>query len=195
MTAFADYLDLRTAVLEDVGRTDIADKFDRITRLAEAYLNNKLRLSDQITSATVTFTSGVGVLPSGYREAIGLYDSNGLEYIEQPTQAVKPTGTSAYYSIQGSNIVSNALTGDLTFEYFTEISTITASMTTSNWLLQKYPSIYLYAVGAEAAKSVKDVDLAVEMIGLRDQAINEAMGDDEDRRFSRARVRVQGCTP
>ena len=195
MTAFADYLDLRTAVIEDVKRPDIADKFDRITKLAESWLNNNVRMADQITETTVTFSSGTASLPADFREAIGLYNSSGLEYVQQPATQTEVVGAKSFYSIQGSNLVSQALDGDYTFQYYAKISTITTSMTTSNWLLQKYPSLYLYAVGVEAAKSIRDMDAVAALTTLRNGAFEDARTDDETYRYSRARVRVQGATP
>lgn len=195
MTAFADYLDLRTAVIDDVGRPDLARKFDRITKLAEAWLNTKLRFSDQITDDTVTFSSGSAALPADCLQVIGLYDSNGYEYVQQPAQSVKTTASRGFYSEQGGNLVSATITGTLTLQYYAKLSTLTASMATSNWLLQKYPSVYLYAVGAEAAKAAKDLELASGMMQLRDLALSEATADDTARRYARARVRVEGPTP
>ena len=61
--AFDDFLDLRTGVFEQIGRSDIADVFPRLTKLAEARLNRELRCREQITEATLTFSGGVASLP------------------------------------------------------------------------------------------------------------------------------------
>ena len=58
MSAFADHLDLRTAVVEQVGSADIAEVFPRLLALAETKLNRQLRLRDQITDTPVTVTEG-----------------------------------------------------------------------------------------------------------------------------------------
>ena len=195
MTAFADYLDLRTAVLEEVKRPDIADVFDRLTRLAEARLNRALRTVDQITDATATFSSGVSPLPSDLSEVIGLYDSYGREYVQQPPQATQTIGQSGYFSVYGGNLVSAQLSGDYVLQYYAAVPTLTTSLTTSNWLLQKYPAVYLYAVGLEAAKYLREVELAQAMQALLGMEIEEAMGADRSMRYARARVRVQGVTP
>lgn len=198
MSAFADFLDLRTAVIEHVGRPDIAEVFPRLVLLAEAGFNRRLRLRDQITSTSVTISSGSAALPSDYLEAIGLYDSNGLEYIQQPIQNVKDTATKtkSYYAINGSNIVTKAADGAKTFEYYAKVPTLTdGGMTDTNWLLTKYPTIYLYGVGAEAAKFARDVDLARVTVELLEMAISEAEADDSRSRYSRARVRIPGIAP
>lgn len=196
MTAFADYLDLRTNVLEVVGRSDITDVFDRITKMAEARLNRELRLRDQITSTSVVVSSGTGTLPSDFLEMIGVFNASGYEFVQQPIQPQLVTNYS-FYSIDGSNIIANDAT--YTVKYYAKLSTLTAGATTSNWLLQKYPEVYLYAVAAEAAKHPAggniNIELAQGLASLRDDAIRDARADDDRARYSRARVRVVGNTP
>lgn len=195
MAAFADLLDLRTAVIENVGRPDIADVFPRLVLLAESSFSRRLRCRDQITSTTLTLASGTASLPADYAEAIGLYDSNGAEYIQQPLHQVKQSGQSYYYAINAASVVTYDGTGDRTFEYYAEIPTITDSMTDTNWLLAKYPSIYLYGVSMEAAKYIKDVELAKANAQLLEMAYAEADADDARARYSRARVRLPGVVP
>lgn len=194
--AFDDLLDLRTAVIEHVGRPDIADVFPRLVKLAEAAFNRRLRMRDQITSTTVTIASGTANLPSDFAEIIGLYDSNGAEYVQRPLHSVKQSGTRPFYAISGSTIVTNGYDGDRTLEYYAKVPTLTdGGMTDTNWLLTKYPTIYLYGVGFEAAKYVKDVELSQATAQLLKDAVEDAEGDDFRSRFSRARVRVAGNTP
>lgn len=193
MTAFADLLDLRTAVVEQIGRTDIADIFPQVVKLAEAYLNRNLRMADQVTETTLTFASGVASLPTDYAAMIGLYNASGAEYVQQTHQTAYQDR--CYYTVDGSDVKIFGFEGDLTAQYYAKLPTIADSMTDSNWLLQKYPSVYLYAVAFEAAKWKRDREMASDMGGLRDEAISDAMGDDASARYSRARVRVRGVTP
>lgn len=193
--AFTDYLDLRTAVIEHVGTADITDVFPRLTLLAEAMMNRKLKTRAQITSATVTFTSGVAALPTDFVEVIGLYNSSGFEYIQQPLAAVKPSYSDGYYATNSTSLLSDRADGTMTLEYYAKIPTLTASPSTTNWLLDRYPSIYLYAVGLEAAKYVRDLELAQVTRSLLKDEMMEAAEDDHASRYSRARVRVQGNTP
>lgn len=192
MTAFADLLDLRTAVVEQVGRPDIADVFPRLVALAEAAFNRKLRARDQITTATLTLASGTVALPSDYAEMIGVYDGNGNEYVQQPQQAAHMDR--CYYAINGSNLTLYGYSGDVTTQYYATIPAL-SDMTDSNWLLQKYPGVYLYGVATEAAKWMRDRELASDMAGLLQGEITDLRADDETARYSRARVRVQGVTP
>lgn len=194
MTAFADFLDLQTAVVEHVGNPSIADVFPRLVKLAEVTMNRRLRCREQVTTASVVVTGGVGALPSDFQEIIGVYDGAGIEYIAQPLQVLKEAQSRGFYAISGSNIVTKN-DETLTLEYYAKVPTITDSLTDTNWLLQKHPGVYLYAVGAEAAKYLKDVELAQATLALADLEFAAAAAEDAQQRYSRARVRVMGVTP
>ena len=194
MTAFADFIDLQTAVVEHVRNPSIADVFPRLVKLAEVGFNRRLRCREQISTATVTVSGGAGVLPADMAEIIGVYDAAGVEYIAQPLQAVKVSQGRGYYAISGGNIVTRN-DEDLTVEYYAKVPTITDSLTDSNWLLQKHPGLYLYGVGMEAAKYLRDVETAQATSALLDMEYTAAAAQDDQDRYSRARVRVAGVTP
>jgi hypothetical protein len=194
MTAFADLLDLQTAVIERVKNVSIADVFPQLVKLAEASFNRRLRCREQMTTASVAITSGTATLPTDFEEIVGVYDSSGYEFINQPVQSLQQVQTRGYYAISGSSILAKN-DETLTLQYYAKLPTITDSMTDSNWLLQRHPSLYLYGVAFEAAKHLASPELA-QAIGpileLEYQAVDAA---DASGRYARARVRVQGPTP
>lgn len=191
MSAFSDYLDLRTAVVEMVGDAGIADVFDRLTKLAEARFNRDLRTRFQVSQVTLTVAEGVAALPGDFAEAIGVYDAQGREYIGQTLQMQRAGG--AYYSLDGSLLRGHD--GDVTLEYYAKVPTLTERMEASNWLLEQYPDAYLYGVSVEAAKYRRDVDGARALEAMREMAVSDIRADDSRARYSRARVRVKGPTP
>ena len=193
MTAFADFIDLRTAVVEHVGNAGITDVFPRFVRLAEAMFNRELRLRQQITTATVTFSEGVAALPDDFAEMIGVFDGGGCEYLMQGPQSVQSGGE--WYAVEGNSLFAPLIDGELSIKYYAEIPALGMGPTDSNWLLLKYPTLYLYAVSLEAAKHQKDAGLAEVTNILMQEAIMDACGDDTRARYARARVRVAGPTP
>lgn len=194
MTAFADYLDLRTAVIEEVGNADIADVFPRLTKMAEVEFNRRLRCREQMTETSVAPSSGSVALPADYLELISLTETNGKELIQQPLQAYDKLYDKRYfYAIEGSNLLAQDAT--YTLNYYAQIPTLTTSMTTSNWLLQKHPGLYLYGVAMEAEKHLRNVESAQAVMALRDMEFAAVYVQDNAERYSRARVRVMGATP
>lgn len=179
--AFTDYLDLRTAVIEQVGTADIADVFDRLTKLAESWLTRNLRMYQQLVEIQVVFTDGEATLPDNFVEIFAVYDENGEEANQKTLQDFQndPSKSDGQYTIQ----------------YYSKIPTLTTSPTTTNWLLEAYPDVYMYSVAYEAAKHLREAELANIMRGMREDAVFDARTSDHRARYSRTRVRVKGVTP
>lgn len=178
--AFADYLDLRTAVIEQVGNPSVVDVFDRLTKLAENWLTRNLRMQQQLTETNVIVTNGIAALPDDLSEIFGVYDQRGIEVNQKTVQ-----------DLQDDPLAD----GVYRVQYYAKIPTLTASMTTTNWLLQNYPDVYLYAVSYEAARHLRDIEAAQVMLQMRDDAVMNARGADHRTRYARSRVRVAGVTP
>lgn len=194
MTAFADFIDLQTAVVEHVRNPSIADVFPRLVKLAEVHFNRRLRCREQISTAQVVVVGGSAALPADFLEAIGVYTEAGIEYVAHPVQALKQHQPRGYYAISGGNIVTKN-DETLSLEYYAKVPTITDSLTDTNWLLQKAPGLYLYGVGLEAAKYLRDAETAQATMPFLDMEFAAVATEDAQQRYSRARVRVQGVTP
>lgn len=192
--AFADLIDLRTAVIELVRNPSIADVFPRLVKLAEANFNRRLRCREMMTTDLVVPSQGVYPLPYDFQEVIGLFDASGKEWIAEGVQAFQGHKNRGFFAITGSDILTHS-DEDLTLHYYALIPTLTASQTVPNWLLQKAPGLYLYAVGTEAAKYLRDVETATATAQMAEMEYQAVMAEAEAQRYSRARVRVQGVTP
>lgn len=195
MSAFADLIDLQTAVVELVKDASIVDVFPRLVQLAEVDFNRRLRCFDQITNATITIASGLATLPMDCIEVIGLYNASGYEYVQQPLQAVKLSTATHFYALAGASLVTKIADGSLSLDYYAQVPTLTTSNTTSNWLLAKHPGVYLYGVGLEAAKYLQKPDMVQAIAQILETEYTAAEGYDTRSRYSRARVRVAGVTP
>ena len=75
------------------------------------------------------------------------------------------------------------------------LPSLTLSMTANNWLLLRHPSLYLYAVGYEAAKYLRDLELAQATKALLEMEFAEVAAVDASARYSRARIILPGVTP
>lgn len=193
--AFNDFIDLRTAVIENVKRPDIADVFPRLLALAEARIARELRLREQMTTTTLILSGGVSLLPTDFLEPIGLYAANGYEYPQESSQAHTSQTGPYFYSIEGNFLHGPMDSAELQFDYYARFPALGATVTTSNALLSRYPDVHLYTTAFEAAKYVQDADMASINADLAREAINTARADDQRARYARAVVRVRGNTP
>jgi hypothetical protein len=189
---FTDYLDLRTAVIDQVGNPErVAPAFPTIIKLAEAKLNRTLRTRHQITERPVTIEDGSGWLPSDLIEVIGIYDGTGRELIGG-TLRDREAGM-ANFVLKSSQIY--APDGEYTVQYYAAIDSLANDNQMTNWLLESAPDVYFWTACESAAKWTKDIEGAVAYAKLSDDAIADFRGFDETERYSRARVRVSGVNP
>ena len=196
MTAIANYGELRQALSDHVSHRNISAVLLRLVQTAEGMFSRKLRTRYQITSATLTFASGVSTLPDDFLEMIDVFGLNGYQYRSGSTADAKRAGSMwSRYSIDGTGITINGYSGSRTINYFAKIPTITGSPTATNWLLTNFPDVYLYGVGLEAAKHLKDPELVQISKAFLDDALRDVKVDDDRARWSNTTVRVQGLTP
>jgi len=192
--ALSDYLDLRTAVIEQIGNADITDVFDRLVKFAENDFNRRLRCREMMVDDTLVVSGGSVALPAGFMEVLHLSTQAGKEQVQLPWQKyVKAVNKEGFFSILGSDLHANDAEYD--FTYYTKLPTLTTSATTSNWLLAKHPELYLYAVAEKAAKHIGNIELAQASGSLAETEYNAVAGQDYAERFARARVRVAGVAP
>ena len=198
MATFADYLDLRLAVSEFVDRRDLGDVMPRFVQAAENAMNGYMRSREMLTvGATLTFTSSFAPLPSDFLEVQTLWDATNRYPLSGANSTQLLQGTSDIYSfaISGSNCFIDGLTGTRLLDYYAAIPTLTTSVTTSNWLLQAAPNLYLYAVCLEAAKWLKNPDLVAASKKLLDQEILEQNRTNARARYGSAQIRTRSPTP
>jgi hypothetical protein len=193
MTAFADALDLRTAVIDYAKAPRLAEVFPRMVKQVEAEFNRKLRVNTLITSATLSFSNGTAAWPSDMSEIIGIYDPNGFEYVQQSLQAAKPNGY--WYAINGGTIETTLMSGTLRCDYYRRVSSIAEDLDAVNDILTDWPNLYLFALLVEAGRYLRDMELMTMYAQFLAAEYRAVMADDDKLRYSRARIRVGGPTP
>lgn len=196
MTAFADALDLRTAIVEQSRDDTIVDVWPRLVSMAETKLFRKLRLRRQIVEVTLTFTDGKAAIPDDYLEVITLRASP-YRVLRQTGLEHEETRRAPYslFAMDGSNFVISEAGSDYTLTYYAKPPSIANDLTATNWLLEDHPDIYLYAVGVEAAAHQRSIDEVGIMNTLLEQAVRAAHADANRQRYGNAAVRVEGQTP
>jgi hypothetical protein len=196
MAAFVDALDLKTAVGDHVSNRSISDVWPRLVLQAETQLNQKLRTVWQVTDATLTFVDGEAPLPTDFLEMLHVYGPCGYQMRSGMRVDSRRPGTSfSAYSIGAGKIFIRGFSGDKEVTYYAALPTISGSLSASNWLLDQYGDCYLYGVGLQAAKYLKDVDLSTATDQLFSYAVQEVKIADDRMRWSNGVVKVQAQCP
>jgi hypothetical protein len=195
MAAFNDWTDLRIAVAENVGNREISDVLDRLCVIAEVELEMSIRHRMMLVDTTLSFIDGSAIVPADYLETERLISPDGRLMMETSfNDNPRWNEVSPYwYEILGLNIKASVGTADLRHVYYRTLPTLTASNTTSNWLLAKFPLAYLYAVSFEAAKWLQDVDRATASSSLLGDQIKTIQIENERAVFGNSKVRFSGA--
>lgn len=150
------YSELQTALADWLNRADLDQQIPDFIALAESTLNDVLRSSHMVTSATQAITAGRASLPSDALELVYVQvASTEDEPLEQVTPQqllmlrrarTRAAGNPKFFAAVGRELLvtptpSGATSLDI--DYYQKIPALSVSNTT-NWLLDEAPHIYLY---------------------------------------------------
>lgn len=174
---------------------------DELIGLAEAEFRLYLGPNySKETTATLTFTSGVASVPTGYLRAISMTHATGGPMSQVSLDALNtynPFGVSgipALYAISGASIkTAPVFDGTASFTYEGTLTGLSGSNAT-NWLMDKAPQAYLsmcmYFAKAKyldpAAGAYRDAALT---------ALGSVNFQDTVARYGHASMAIRGATP
>jgi len=201
MAAITNYATLTSAISDWDERTYTSDQTDQFIALAEAEF--RLYFGPNFakeTSATVSFTSGSGALPTGFVRPLSLIHATYGELTQKPIGAVRATrvwdtsGIPNQYAITGATIeVAPIYTGDLTLDYEGTLTGLSGSNTT-NWLIANAPQAYL-AMCLHFAKARAEDDSAPSYKASALKTLDDLGIQSMVAQIGRGAVRIHGATP
>jgi hypothetical protein len=199
------YSELKTAVANWLARSDLTDYIPDFITLFEAVANRRLRVRQMETTTTLTTSSGSVALPSDFQtwRRMGFASGSRTSEVEYVTPnylySAYPTSTAdtpKLWTIVGSNIITRPYddtASALTLDYYQTITALSDAAPT-NWLLTKWPDVYLFGALAEASGFIKKFDDLAMWGSRREGLFNEIeMADAKVRGPSS--IKIIGATP
>ena len=171
----ADYEDLIAAAADYLNRQDLTDQIPVFVRFAESQFNRELRLRDMQVRAYTMSANELVELPDDWLEHYSLTTADGgaIEYMtEANSNRFKGDGLAGEtfgYTVVGNAIELVPAPGadmELRMVYYARIPHLGPTQP-SNWLLAKYPDVYLYSVLVQAMPYLKDDARLATWIQLR----------------------------
>ncbi|PDT84152.1 hypothetical protein [Sinorhizobium sp. BJ1] len=195
----SDYASLLVDAGDYSGRDDVAHLFPRFLALAELKLNRVLRVADMEKTMTMPLAEGEGTLPADFLEARQVLGSDHRALralaLQELSGHVTSGGASIGYAIVGSAIQVRQKGGEnLYLTYYAKIPPLTPTAP-SNWLIEKAPDVYLYAVVEEIAVWERDAAKAGAAETLKRQAMAGLGLADERLRWGNGEIVIGGLTP
>lgn len=149
--AIATYLDLKNAVASWLHRTDLTTVIPTFISLAESRIRHDVRCRAMEATTSGSLSAATVALPTRFAEAIRVkLDDETLSYTTRTSFTSREDWGDSVYTIEGSNFVFPATSGDYVIDYYAWFAAFSADGDT-NTLLTNHPDIYLYASLAEAA--------------------------------------------
>ncbi len=197
--AITTYAELKTAIANELDRSDLTSEIIDFITLAESYFmhggrdgGEPLRVREMEFEADLTAASNVYTLPTDYLGAIDVTATTSplrqLDMISKRAAnnlyAIRSGGYPNHYFVVGSNLTALPYTSaDIELTYY-QILPALSDANTSNWLLAKMPNLYLRAALMEAGIFLRDDALAAPMKALTDSYISTLNNSYDAARFA-----------
>lgn len=201
--ALSTYAELLTELDAWLNRSDLTARIPALVRLLESRVNRILRVPEMEAETTFTLASGVDTyaLPDDFLAARSvIYDDEELLGVTPATLRSNydtAEGIPIAYAIVGTDMVMaptpNAA-DTATLNYFQSIPALTAD-NTSNWLLTKYPDLYLWGSLTMAEAYLRDDERVAVWKSAWDEALAEIVRAGNKQRLPANPLAARPVTP
>lgn len=195
--SISNFSELQAEVIDWSYRTDLDSRIPNFIALCESDLQVRCKLVDFETSSTVTITSGVGSLPTGFSGMRAAYwqgdVTKPLKYVapDRYDALTNESGDAVWYTITGSSIkVAPQGDGYVVMTYkarFTPLSTTNST----NVILTNYPDAYLHGTLLQLRTFTKDRQGMADELGLYEAAVKRIEIDNNQRKYAGATLEVK----
>jgi len=200
------YDELKADVADWLNREDLATRIPSFIKLAEARFNRDLRVRQMIKRAVAETDSGENyvTLPGDWLEARSIKAAVAGQLVALQYLTIEGTdrlqrerafevGQPAYFNITGNRLEIIPRPPDGTqveMIYYGKIPAL-SDESTSNWLLDLWPDMYLYGTLAHSAPYLKDDDRIETWASLYDRGLSEIRLADERAQHSSFSLRMR----
>ena len=178
------YAELQASVAGWLNRSDLTEPIKDFIAIAEARLQDRLRAREMIVRDTLAVSSQYTDLPDGFLEmqqvsVASPYKKLGLlnneQIAEQRERTLDVPGIVSDFAIVGSEIEIYPTPGTATtldIVYFQKLTPLSVAAP-ANWLLAKYPDLYLFGALISSAPYLHDDSRFQMWVAAHDSRLEE----------------------
>ena len=198
-----NYSDLKSEVANWLHRDDLETNIPIFIQLAESKIAKNIRSRYLETVSTIVATGGIKSteIPFDYTTIKSIVvESNPTSSLElipdhilQQYNQSSATGVPRFYSITGSDLYYSPIPDNdynVTITYSADLTPL-SSVNTINWVLTRYPYLYLYGSLIEASIFTNDPDQVQFYQSKFDDAIKDIWENYNDQSFSGSVLRAR----
>jgi hypothetical protein len=167
---FTNYVELQAELADWLNRSDLTANIKAFITLAEKFLSRQLRCEEQRSILPISITGEYFPLPPTFRlaENVAMTDAQGceIEYVTPQAfigkkQIYAPSGKPRFFTFVGRQMrfapVPDTASYDAQLDYYAEIPPLD-DVNQTNWVLDKYPDLYLYGSLWYANQFLRDAE-------------------------------------
>jgi len=200
--SISTYAELQSTIGDFLNRDDLASVVPTFISLAEARINRELRHFNMVKRSTAAADTRYSTPPGDWLETVRFHITDNppsdLELISQNDmaqlreQSSNAQGRPRFYAVTAGEFEffptpDGSYTSELV--YYADVPVLSDS-NTSNWLLSKYPDIYLYGALVHTAPYLDEDQRAQTWAALYQSAIDAANRESEKARHSGSGLRM-----
>jgi hypothetical protein len=198
--AITTYSELKSAIADFLNRDDLTSVIPTFITLVEDQINRDLRHWEQQKRVTTTLDERYEYIPNDWIETVSMTLDTGrpLRLASRYDMAAMRekddvAGEPAYYTHDSGQFEFYPTPDDsytLTVTYTARIYPLSDTDDT-NWLLSKYPAIYLYGAMVHASAYLKDSESIAMHSAMYQQAIDAAQREGSKAQVSGSSLRMR----
>lgn len=181
---FADYDGLKSAIADELNRTDLSSAISGFISLCEAQTEREIRTKEMIASIPFVIDAAYKNLPDDFLEVRSFWlNTNPKKQIEYQTieHLLNEKEPLNAYTIVGNQFLFSPAPSEAanaTLVYYKQIPKLSNANQT-NWVLSKHPDLYFYGSLVHSAPYLKE-DVRIQVwAGMYANAIQRIIASDD----------------
>lgn len=200
------YDELKSALGEWLNRADLAAVIPTFIKAGEGAINRTLRTRDMVKRSRAIMEDEFLTLPADYLEAVNVQANRApvsrMQYVTPEHADLlrggvhQTAGNPGYFTVIGNQlelIPAPATEQEIELTYYAAVPALSGAQQT-NWLLTKWPDLYIYAALVHSAPFLKEDERAATWQGLYTKILSEAQAADDKAQHSGSVLKMRAKT-
>lgn len=204
--AISTFTELKSAIADELNRSDLTSVIPNFISLAEARLNRDLRVRQMIKRANAPTVAGNRYLsvPPDWQQAKNLQITASGKTVQLEFMTLDfadyynstrggLSGVPKYYNFTGGDIELIPTPNDvysIEMAYYGKVTPLSDSVST-NWLLTQWPDVYLYGSLIHSAPYLKEDDRLDVWSAIYDRLTTDINASDERAQYSGSTLKAR----
>lgn len=197
--SISNYSEIKAELQTMLARSDVGGRFDRAIRLVETDINRlQVKPIDMRETTTINTVAGTATvnMPSDYLSAVEMSLSDNPRKLDQvgiqqlnDSYAGSTSGRPKVFATFKKRVMKLGPTPDAVYTidllYNKEVPALDQTTTTTNWLTEEYPGVYLYGAAYKIMLELRDAEQIAKYESLYNGEIAKIEAQNQAEKYAR----------